>query len=133
VRDVSRTIPASVFVLWWKRLIELEQEEAASGNPADVGEAGTLLFALHDIGKLNGAIRDSLRDADDSAGPTASFRAVPNPDFDWEVGEIHFPVGHPSVTTDPERVIADIIRVTGITEHDADDTPPMVDRQQRDT
>jgi hypothetical protein len=141
VSDTSRMVPASVFLLWWQRLLELKAEasaaEASAGdNPANLSEVGALLDVLHDVGKRNGAIHDSLTTTGYGAESTSSFGsfdAAPIPDFDWQAGEIDFALGHPYVTVDPEEAIAEIIRVTGIKEHDAEDIPPMVERQQRDT
>jgi hypothetical protein len=132
VSDESRMVSAPVFLLWWERLHELDQDVAAPGCRGDRGKVSALLAVLRDVGQMSGAIRNSITNTGYGAGSSVPVSAVPNTDFDWERGEIDFAPLHPYAPDDREETIAAIIRLTGIGEHDTEAILPMVARRQQD-
>lgn len=62
------------------------------------------------------------------AALTVNWRRQLNPNFDWVAGEIDFSPLASYQPTDPEALIEEHVRVTGIREHDADDTVRMTKR-----
>jgi hypothetical protein len=53
-----------------------------------------------------------------------------NPDFDWANGDVDLAV-KTGAWIDPETLIAELVTVTGIKEHDDTGLEPMVERLQR--
>jgi len=123
VSDRFRMIPAHLFRAWWIRLIELNDQHRRD--------------ALFRIGLNQQPVRATraLVDVDDGPQEVPPAGAYPlsgmlNPDFDWSNGEVDLVV-KTGAWIDPENLIAELVTVTGIKEHDDTVLEPMVERLQR--
>ena len=111
----SRMVRATTFKVWWMRLEGLAETD---GSPRG---SRYLLDHLYAFGRRAGATRllAQERDAGDPLIRTMRWHLVMNPSFDWVTGEIDFSPLSQYAPIDPEVIIADIVRLTGIPEHDA--------------
>jgi hypothetical protein len=123
VSDRSRMIPAHLFRVWWIRLIALNDQHRRD--------------ALFRIGLQQQPVRAirALVDVDDGPPGVPPAGAYPlsgmlNPDFDWSNGEVDLAV-KTGAWIDPETLIAELVTVTGIKEHDDTVLEPMVEHLQR--
>jgi hypothetical protein len=113
-------VSATLFKAWWERL---ETLAATDGSPRG---ARYLLAQLSVFGRRAGAIH---RLAEESASPdplprTMRWQRVVEPAFDWGTGSIDFSPLSPDALLDPELIIADIVRLTGLPERTSEDPLP---------
>ena len=120
--STPRMVRATTFKLWWLRL---EGLAASDGSPRG---ARYLLEHLSAFGRRAGAIRRLAQepDAADPLPSTTRWERVMEPAFDWVMGEIAVSPLSPDASIEPELIIADIVRLTGIPEHTSPDPPPVI-------
>jgi hypothetical protein len=108
-----RMVRAATFKVWWMRLEGMAETD---GSPRG---ARYLLEHLYAFGRRAGATRlfGEEQDAADPLIPTMRWHLVMEPAFDWVAGEIDFSSLSPYAPIDPELIIADIVRRTGLPEH----------------
>jgi hypothetical protein len=103
-----------MFKAWYERLEETVAHDADAVAAGNARSAVMLLHDLVDVGVRNGAVRLVVSR---STGPRGfshlSFRYPLDPEFDWS-GDITFP----PEGEDPEQLIAEIARDTGISAED---------------
>src|SRR5215210_1672208 len=111
--STPRMVRAATFKLWWMRL---EGQAETDGAPRG---ARYLLEHLYVFGRRAGATRLLAQepDAADLLPSTMRWHLVMEPAFDWVTGEIDFSSLSPDAPIDPELIIADIVRLTGLPEH----------------
>ena len=117
-----RLVRATAFKVWWMRLEGLAETD---GSPRG---ARYLLDHLSTFGRRAGATR-LLAQEPDAADPLPSsmrWERVMEPTFDWVTGEIDVSPLSPYAPIDPELIIADIGRLTGIPERTSPDSLPVI-------
>ena len=115
-------VRAATFKVWWMRLEGLAETD---GSPRG---ARYLLEHLYAFGRRAGATRllGEERDAADPLPSTMRWERVMEPAFDWVTGEIDVSPLSPDVPIDPELIIADIVRLTGLPEPTSQDQRPVI-------
>ena len=120
--STPRMVRAATFKLWWMRLEGLAETD---GSPRG---ARYLLEHLYAFGRRAGATRLLAQelDAADLLPNTMRWERVMEPTFDWETGEIDFSSLSSYAPIDPEFIIADIVRLTGVREPTSPDSLPGI-------
>ena len=113
-------VPASQFLAWWQRVVELEAELPEEMSEFEWLSRGqpirALLSDLVDVGIAAGAVIPYARDNPDGS---IEFGERIVPDFDWEHGEIDFQARRHLWSDGIDRapsLVARLVKTTGIPE-----------------
>jgi hypothetical protein len=108
--ETARLVPAQVYLGWWNAI-----SERVAQNPADKGTS-ILLWQLDAIGRSNDAIRFMvLRNESGTGARPDVLASIPDEQFDWKGGAVDF-ARTAFLTLDPDLLIHDLVKVTGIPE-----------------
>jgi hypothetical protein len=120
--STPRMVRATTFKVWWMRLEGLAETD---GSPRG---ARYLLEHLYAFGRRAGATRllGEEREAADLLPSTMRWERVIEPTFDWVTGAIDFSPLSVYAPIDPELIIADIVRLTGLPEPTPRDSLPVI-------
>jgi len=105
--------------------MRLEELAETGGSPRG---ARYLLEHLSTFGRRAGAtrLRAQEPDAADLLPSTMRWERVMEPAFDWVPGKIDVSLLSPDAPIDPDLIIADVVRLTGIPEPTSPDSFPGI-------
>ena len=113
-------VPAHQFLTWWQRLSELDQQLPECMSKFEWLSRGqkirTLLIDVGEVGIAAGALTPYARHNPDGSVEVGDR---PNPDFDWELGEIDLQANESHGNDRSDRatdLVARLVKVTGIPE-----------------
>jgi hypothetical protein len=120
--STPRMVRAATFTVWWMRLEGLAETD---GSPRG---ARYLLEHLYAFGRRAGAARLLVQEPDAAhlLPNTMRWERVMEPAFDWVTGEIDVSPLSVYAPIDPELIIADIVRLTGVREPTSPDSLPVI-------
>lgn len=113
-------VPGRRFLAWWQRLIELDEQLPEFMSEFEWLSRGqkirSLLAAVGEVGIASGALTPYARH---NSGGSVAVGDEPNPDFDWEHGEVDHQANESHGNDSSDRatgLVARLVKVTGIPE-----------------